>query len=67
MLHYAFEKLGVRRVIAEIDTRNEKSANLARHIGMRLEATHIALFPSKEDESKYNDFYIYAILKDELI
>lgn len=65
MLKYAFNVLDVRRVFAEIDTRNEKSIRLVERIGMRREAEHIELFPSKEDKQLYNDFYIYAILKRE--
>ena len=65
MIAYAFENMGVRRIFAEIDTRNEKSVNLVKRAGMRLEAEHKELFPRKEDSSVYNDFYIYAILKRE--
>lgn len=65
MLKYAFNVLGVRRIFAEIDTRNIKSINLVERIGMRKEAEHKELFPRKENKEIYNDFYIYAILKKE--
>lgn len=65
MLKYAFTALGVRRIFAEIDTRNIKSINLVERIGMRKEAEYKELLPQKENSEKYNDFYIYAILKKE--
>ncbi|WP_295072944.1 GNAT family N-acetyltransferase [Ruminococcus sp.] len=65
MIAYAFNTLGVRRIFATIDTRNEKSWRLAERLGMRREAEHKELYPRKEDESVYNDFYVYAILKKE--
>ncbi len=64
-MKYIFSKPGVRRIIAEIDTRNVKSENLAKRLGMRKEALHKEFFPSKEDPEIFNDFYIYAILKKE--
>lgn len=65
MIKYAFEVMNVRRIIAEIDTRNNKSINLVERVGMRREAEHKELFPRKENDGCYNDFYIYAILKKE--
>jgi len=67
MMEYAFSALGVRRIFAEIDTRNEKSIKLVERIGMRKEAEHKELFPRKENNAVYNDFYVYAILKKELL
>ncbi len=55
---YAFGKLGVRRIIAEIDTRNKRSASLAKRLGMRMEGEHKQVFPR-------NDLYIFAMLKSE--
>ena len=60
-----FAQCGVRRVIAEIDSRNVKSVHLAERLGMRREAFHKELFPDKNDPAQYNDFYIYAILQKE--
>lgn len=67
MVKYAFEKLNVRRIFAEIDTRNAKSVGLVERIGMRREAEHKELFPRKENDGYYNDFYVYAILKNEFM
>lgn len=65
MIKYAFSTLGVRRIFAEIDSRNTKSLKLVERIGMRKEAEHKELFPRKENDNIYNDCYIYAILKKE--
>lgn len=65
MMEYAFASLGVRRIFAEIDTRNEKSIKLVERLGMRKEAEHKELLPRKEDSNIYNDFFVYAILKSE--
>lgn len=64
-LRYAFARTDARRVIAQIDTRNTRSARLAERLGMRREAEHRALYPRKEDPAQYNDFYVYAVLKTE--
>ena len=66
-LRYAFTLPGVRRITAQIDTRNVRSVRLAERLGMRREAEHKALYPRKEDPSLYNDFYVYAILKAECL
>lgn len=65
MMKYAFSTLGVRRIFAEIDSRNTKSLKLVERIGMRKEAEHKELFPRKENNNIYNDCYVYAILKKE--
>ncbi|MBQ8967575.1 GNAT family N-acetyltransferase [Ruminococcus sp.] len=62
---YGFDKLGARRIIAEIDTRNTKSENLAKRLGMRKEAEHREIYPDKFDNTKFNDFYLYAMLSSE--
>ncbi|MBQ7990335.1 MAG: GNAT family N-acetyltransferase [Oscillospiraceae bacterium] len=67
MMRYAFSSLGVRRIFAEIDTRNERSVRLAERAGMRKEAEHKELFPRKGENEVYNDFYVYAILKKEFL
>lgn len=38
LLHLAFEQLGLHRVIARVDARNEASLRLAHRLGMRREA-----------------------------
>ncbi|MBE6845711.1 MAG: GNAT family N-acetyltransferase [Ruminococcus sp.] len=65
MMKYAFSTLGVRRIFAEIDTRNSKSIRLVERVGMRKEAEHKELFPRKGENDVYNDFFVYAILKKE--
>ncbi len=65
MMTYAFRILGVRRLFAEINTRNTRSVKLAERLGMRKEAEHKELFPRKEDENSFDDFCVYAILKKE--
>lgn len=65
MITYAFSVLGVRRIFAQINTQNTKSVRLAERIGMRKEAEHKELFPAKENENAFNDFYIFALLKKE--
>jgi len=67
MMKYAFSFLGVRRIFAEIDTRNEKSVRLVERAGMRREAEHKELFPRKGENEVYNDFYVYAVLKKEFL
>lgn len=62
---YAFNELDVRRIIANIDTRNVRSFSLAERVGMRREATHREIFPRKDDASVFSDFYVYAILRSE--
>jgi RimJ/RimL family protein N-acetyltransferase len=38
LLRLAFDELGLHRIVARIDERNESSARLARRLGMRQEA-----------------------------
>jgi RimJ/RimL family protein N-acetyltransferase len=38
MLRLGFDELGLHRIVARIDERNEASANVARRLGMRQEA-----------------------------
>lgn len=65
MMAYAFKELGVRRIIAEVNTRNEKSVRLIERLGMRKEAEHKEIFPRKDDANVYEDVLVYAILKKE--
>lgn len=62
VLRLAFEDLGLHRVIARLDERNEASARLARRLGMRQEArlVHNEIF--KGEWSNELDF---AMLADE--
>ncbi len=65
MLEYAFRVLGVRRVIAEVNARNDRSIRLLRSIGMREEAKFTEYVPRKENAEIYDDMYTFAILNKE--
>lgn len=67
MIDYAFRSLGVRRIIAQINGRNEKSIKLVERLKMRKEATHLEHGPKYEDQEKYDDKYVYALLRSEYI
>lgn len=62
LLALAFDHYGVRRVVANLDAANERSAALAERLGMRREAHRRADFWSK---GRWTDSYDYAILRDE--
>lgn len=62
MLTLAFEHYGVRRVVANLDADNERSAALAERLGMRREVHRLADFWSK---GRWTDSYEYAILRSE--
>jgi len=47
MLRLGFEGLGLHRIVARIDERNESSVKLARRLGMRQEARRSATSSSK--------------------
>jgi RimJ/RimL family protein N-acetyltransferase len=61
-LALAFEHYGVRRVVANLDALNDRSAALAERLGMRREVHRIADFWSK---GRWTDSYEYAILRSE--
>lgn len=65
MMRYAFSELGARRIFAEINAGNVKSIKLVERLGMRKEAEHKEIYPRKEDENIFDDFYVYALLKNE--
>lgn len=62
VLRLAFDQLGLHRVIAELDPRNEASIALCRRLGMREEAHFVKDLWFKGD---WADTGIYAILRDE--
>lgn len=62
MADLAFGHFGVHRLFADLDTRNERSAALARRLGMRLELDAKADFWSK---GEWTDSQRWAILADE--
>lgn len=62
VLGVAFTRIGLHRVIADLDPRNLSSAALCRRLGMRLEAHHV------EDiwfKGGWTDTAIYAMLARE--
>jgi RimJ/RimL family protein N-acetyltransferase len=62
LLRLAFEDLGLHRVVARIDERNEASAKVARRLGMRQEARLVRNEMFKGEWSTELDF---AMLADE--
>jgi RimJ/RimL family protein N-acetyltransferase len=62
VLAVAFEHYGVRRVVANLDALNDRSAAMAERLGMRRESHRIGDFWSK---GRWTDSFDYAILVDE--
>lgn len=62
LMALAFEHYGVRRVVANLDAANERSAALAERLGMRRETHRLADFWSK---GRWTDSFDYAILREE--
>ncbi len=62
MLELAFSTLGLHRVYAELDTRNDASIALCRRLGMREEAYFVQDMMFK---GEWADTGIYALLADE--
>ncbi len=62
MLALAFDDLGLHRVVARLDARNEPSARLATRLGMRLEAH---LVRNEWFKGEWTDELIFAIVEDE--
>ena len=62
LMHHAFSNFPIRRLIANIDTRNPESARLAKKLGMRREGE----FKDAEFfKGAWCDMWLYAILKAE--
>lgn len=62
VLRLAFEHYGLRRVVANLDARNDRSAALCERLGMRREAHRLGDFWSK---GRWTDSYEYALLREE--
>lgn len=62
MLDLAFGPLGLHRVIARLDGRNEPSARLAARLGMRREAHFVS---NEIFKGEWSDEIVYAVLADE--
>jgi len=62
MLRLAFEHYGLRRVVANLDARNDRSRALCERLGMRLESHRRGDFWSK---GAWTDSLDYAMLAEE--
>jgi RimJ/RimL family protein N-acetyltransferase len=62
VLRLGFEHYGLRRIVANLDARNDRSAALCERLGMRREVHRIGDFWSK---GRWTDSYEYALLREE--
>ena len=62
LLGLAFDDLGLHRVIARVDARNDASARLARRLGMRQEAY---LVRNEWFKDEWTDELDFALLEEE--
>jgi RimJ/RimL family protein N-acetyltransferase len=64
LLGYAFDTLGLHRMVATVDVRNTASVALLERLGMRREGHHLQCFYDERDGA-WADEYAYALLRDE--
>jgi RimJ/RimL family protein N-acetyltransferase len=62
VLDLGFGELGLNRVVARLDPRNENSAKLAVRLGMRQEAHFVR---NEIFKGEWTDELVYAVLADE--
>lgn len=62
VLRLGFEHFGLRRIVANLDARNDRSAALCERLGMRREVHRLGDFWSK---GEWTDSYEYALLREE--
>lgn len=62
MLHLAFDRLGVHRMVARVDARNDPSIRLATRLGMRREAH---LIENEWFKGAWSDELGFALLEQE--
>lgn len=62
LIGYAFGTLGLHRVIAITDTRNEASNGLLQALGFRQEAHYVEAY---DDQGTWTDEYLFALLRRE--
>lgn len=62
VLRLGFEHYGLRRIVANLDARNDRSAALCERLGMRREVHRRGDFWSK---GTWTDSYEYALLREE--
>ena len=68
LMDYAFNHMGIHRIIAIADVTNTRSWKLLEKLGMRREGCFLQSSYSRFDENKnpvWCDFYLYAILSNE--
>jgi RimJ/RimL family protein N-acetyltransferase len=65
LLDLAFGELGMHRVRAELDPRNDGSTGVCRRLGMREEARHLRDFHDERIPGGWGDTGVWAILEDE--
>jgi len=63
LLRYAFDELGLNRIVIEAAVRNMKSKAVAKRLEFKFEG--VARKSNKISENKYFDMEIYALLKSE--
>ena len=62
VLALAFDELGLHRVVARLDARNEPSARVAARLGMRQEAH---LVRNEMFKGEWSDELVFAVLEEE--
>jgi RimJ/RimL family protein N-acetyltransferase len=62
VMHLAFDQLGLHRVTARVDSRNDASLRLAARLGMRREAH---LIGNEWFKGRWSDEIDFALLEDE--
>jgi RimJ/RimL family protein N-acetyltransferase len=64
VLRLGFEHFGLRRIVANLDARNDRSAALCERLGMRREVDRVGDFWSK---GTWTSSYEYALLREEWV
>lgn len=64
LIRYAFEQIGLHRLVATVDTRNRPSIALLERLGMRREGHFRQCFYDERDGA-WADEYLYALLRTE--
>lgn len=65
LMDYAFDTLGLRRLTAACDTRNERSIALMKRLSMRYEGCFSQARPLRAGDARPGDEAYYAILQSE--
>jgi RimJ/RimL family protein N-acetyltransferase len=61
-MHLAFDELGLHRLTARVDSRNDASARVAERLGMRLEAHQVS---NEWFKGEWTDELDFALIEDE--